>query len=174
MEQLNTAGAKSFLIFNMPRMGDTPDAQSGGEEAIAAANLYADSYNTALDVALADLRVSPDFDGTIYFVNAYALLSEIVDSVNDTGSYTPDFFVPGDPVTITNVTDEGLDYYDTNGTFPSNYLFWDGVHPTTQGHAIVAGAVLQAVPEPGTVALFALGTLGLILRGFFRARLAPR
>lgn len=168
MQELEEAGARNFLIFNMPRMGDTPDAQSGGDVSIAAANLFADSYNIALDAALDELRVDPNFDGAIFFVDAYTELAEIVDTVNNGGTYTPDFFVPGAPVAITNASGMGLDYYQTSGTFPTDYLFWDDVHPTTQGHAIIAGLALQALPEPGTCVLVALG-LGFAL---FRRRRA--
>jgi phospholipase/lecithinase/hemolysin len=31
-------------------------------------------------------------------------------------------------------------------TDPGSYLFWDGTHPTTAGHAIVAKAVLSLLP----------------------------
>ena len=31
-------------------------------------------------------------------------------------------------------------------TDPGSYLFWDGTHPTTVGHAIVAKAVLSLLP----------------------------
>lgn len=166
IEDLQAAGARHFLIFNMPKMGDTPDAISGGPVSIAAANLYADSYNAALDIALDELRIDPDFlDTHIYFVNAYTLLEEIVATVNGGGTYVPDFFVPGSPVAISNVTDEGLDYYNTHSqTYPANYLFWDSVHPTTQGHQVVAGAALAAiVPEPAPHTLLAAGLAALVL-----------
>ena len=116
MWRLEYAGARHIVVFDMPKLGDTPNAQSGGPVAIAAANLYGDSYNAALRK-----------------------------KVNAGETYTPDFFVPGPPVEINNVKDEGLDYFQTNGTFPSGYLFWDDVHPTTQGHQMVAGLVLRAL-----------------------------
>ena len=36
---------------------------------------------------------------------------------------------------------------------PNQYLFWDGTHPTAQGHELIAEAAFQstAVPEPLTL-----------------------
>jgi phospholipase/lecithinase/hemolysin len=41
------------------------------------------------------------------------------------------------------------------------YLFWDSVHPTTHGDALVAAAALQAVPEPATLTLIWLDLVGV-------------
>ncbi|MGH8048927.1 MAG: SGNH/GDSL hydrolase family protein [Chthoniobacterales bacterium] len=168
MQQLDGAGARNILVFNMPKLGDTPYAIAGGPIVIAAVNVYALSYNAALDTAIAELRADPLFHSQIYFADAYTLLKDIADTVNADGTYTPDFFVPGAPVTINNVTSMGLDYFDTNGTYPANYLFWDDVHPTTQGHQVIAGMALKAVtpvPEAAVPAwLLAGGATLLILR----------
>ncbi|MEO6848142.1 MAG: hypothetical protein ABI443_10920 [Chthoniobacterales bacterium] len=59
IEDLEAAGVRHLLIFNMPRMGDTPDAQSDGPLSIAAANIFADAYNADLTIALAELRADP-------------------------------------------------------------------------------------------------------------------
>jgi len=165
MTDLENAGARNFLVINMPKIGDTPYAQANGPTYIAAANVYSTSYNAAMTSAIADLRADPAFLATIYFVDVYTPLEQVVASVATSGSYTADFFVPGAPVTITNTSDKALDYFQTNGTYPDGYFFWDIVHPTTQGHALVAGLALQAiaaVPEPAShvVALAGLAALG--------------
>jgi phospholipase/lecithinase/hemolysin len=126
MIDLEKAGARHLLIFNMPKMGDTPDAQAGGQAAIAAANLYAVSFNAALRAAIHQLRNNRRFKAKIYVVDAFRELARIVDTVNRGRTYKPRFFVPGAPVAINNVTDTGLNYFNANGTYPTNYLFWDG------------------------------------------------
>ena len=52
----------------------------------------------------------------------------------------------------------------TPGTDCSQYLWWDGVHPTATGHRVIAGALaaqlhVTAVPEPETYGLLASGLL---------------
>ena len=145
MIDLEKAGARHLLIFTMPKMGDTPDAQSGGRAAIAAANLYSASFNPALRAAIRQFRKNRRFRAKIYVVDAFTELARIVNTVNRGRTYKPRFFVPGAPVSIDNVTDTGLDNFNANGTYPTSYLFWDAVHPTTQGHRIVAGLALRAV-----------------------------
>ena len=145
MINLERAGARHLLIFNMPKMGDTPDARSGGTPAEAGANLYSVSFNVALRAAIHQLRKNRQFEAKIYLVDAFTELVRIVDTVNKGRPYKPRFFVPDAPVSIDNVTATGLAYFKANGTYPTNYLFWDDVHPTTQGHQIVAGLALRAV-----------------------------
>lgn len=145
MRQLERAGARFFLIFNMPRLGDTPSAQSGGKSTQIAANIYSKSYNKALKKTLKKLEHDRNFDATIYFVDIYRELVLVVETVKHGKVYTPRFFVPGAPVAISNVTDEALSVFKATGTFPTNYLFWDDVHPTTQGHQVVAGLVLKSI-----------------------------
>jgi len=145
MRRLEEAGARYFLIFNMPRLGDTPSAQSGGKLSIIAANYYSLVFNKNLRRAVKKLKADPHFCAKIYFVDVYTELVRVVKTVDNGKVYVPRFFVPGPAVAINNVTDEGLTFYDETGTFPANYLFWDDVHPTTQGHQVVAGLVLRAI-----------------------------
>ena len=70
---------------------------------------------------------------------------------------------------FTNVTDEGINA-GPNANL-NQYLFWDDVHPTTAGHALIADAALQAlVPEPATLTLAGVCGVGLAVRGWRRKR----
>ncbi len=144
MRRLERAGARHFLIFNMPKLGDTPRAEERKMDA-AAADLYSDLYNRNLSKTLRKLRKDRSFHAHIYFVDIYSEFILAFNTVQNGGIYTPSFFVPGPPVAINNVTDEGLIFFNTYGIFPPNYLFWDDVHPTTQGHQVVVGLILKSI-----------------------------
>ena len=63
------------------------------------------------------------------------------------------------------------------GTFDqqNEYLFWDGVHPTAEGHMITANfavAALGGVPEPSTWAMMLIGFAGLGFAGYVKTRRA--
>lgn len=145
MRMLERAGARYFLVFNMPKLSDTPSAQAGGRIDKITADIYTRAFNKALRQTVENLRDEYSFRAKIYFVDIYAEIVHVVDTVNHGNTYKPDFFVPGLPVAISNVTGEALTYYQANGTFPTNYLFWDDVHPTTQGHQVIAGLVIRSV-----------------------------
>lgn len=70
------------------------------------------------------------------------------------------------------IIDNGSDYGLVNtsdacgailGCDPSTYMFWDGIHPTSAGHALLSQAMLEAVaprvpvPEPATLWMLAGG-----------------
>lgn len=145
MRLLEKDGARHFLIFNMPNLADTPAAQAEGPLGIAAANIYATSYNKSIKRRIRNLQKDPNFKANIYFVNTYSELTLAVNTVKSGKPYTPHFFVPGPKVVITDVTDEAIGFFDATGIFPTNYLFWDDVHPTTQGHQVIAGLALKAI-----------------------------
>lgn len=152
---LYIGGARHFLVFNLPQLGDTPAAIAGGPAVEIAAELYSVTFNKLLKNALFEISQDRRFKGNFYFVDIFTEFVIAIDTVRLGGTYTPSFFVPGPPVAISNVTGLGLIFFQTTGTFPTNFLFWDGVHPTTQGHQVVAGLVLQALKHKGSSSLCA-------------------
>jgi cholinesterase len=135
---LESDGAQHILVPGLPDLGLTPDFYGN-----PLATAYTDAFNTALVAGLPG-------DATYY--DTANLLDEVV---ADPAAYG-----------FTNVTTPCF-----NGTTvcsdPSQYLFWDGFHPTTAADTILADQFEQAAetPEPASVVLLAtgLGVAGLMV-----------
>lgn len=142
VSQLHAAGAEEFLLWNVPNIGLSPlVAQLGGS---AAASYFVALMNQALDSALAMLDA--EITDGIHLYDAYAGLNGIVANPKASG--------------FANVTDIcALDAACVND--PSGYVFWDGLHPTTAAHAVMAQQALAELPEPGSLLLVMLGGFGL-------------
>ena len=85
-------------------------------------------------------------DVNFYSLDVYGVLEDII--------YNPDCYG------FDNVTE----MLSTAGSTSDAYLFWDGVHPTTQAHALIADyaqAEVAPVPEPATMILFGAGLVGI-------------
>jgi phospholipase/lecithinase/hemolysin len=121
---LHAMGAQHFLVWNVANAGLTPAARLSGT--IAAATLATTTFNGLLVNALTPLQL-----GGINLIpfDANALITAIVT--------TPQLFG------LTNVVDPcvtpGIPSFTCQT--PNEYLFWDGIHPTAAGHALIAHAV---------------------------------
>ena len=151
-------GAKNFLIATVPDLGVTPEARAGGPTVQAAASALAASFDSALVNTAGSLATLDSLNLSI--LDTYSLLDAIVANPSIYG--------------FTNVTDPcltGAVNY-SGGTVcatPNQYLFWDMLHPTEVGHALIAEDALAVLaPEPASVSLIAVGLLGMGL--VFRRR----
>ena len=63
---------------------------------------------------------------------------------------------------FTNATTSALGDGVVSG---NGYLFWDDVHPTTEGHGFVTKIAFAAVPEPSSVALMVSAGVCLAVPG---------
>ena len=126
MTMLYLAGARSFLVWNAPDLGLTPairgiDALRPGTA--AGATLLSQNFNFFLGEALDQLGQQPGI--SIRRLDAFGKLNEIVNQ--------PEVFG------LTNVKSACLTLSAPFAcTHPDQYLFWDGIHPTVAGHAIMA------------------------------------
>ena len=122
IQQLWLAGARHILVVNVPDLGLTPYAL--GANVGAGVTQLSAAYNQVLDSALDALAAAGI--PTIR-VDAFATLQTMVNE--------PDRFG------FTNVTDPLL----MVGGNASEFLFWDAVHPTTAGHAVLAEAAADSL-----------------------------
>jgi len=132
VQRLYFAGARKFLVWSVPNIAVTPAMASLGPAAGGFANQVTVAFNGLLAQTLGQLTIAL---GGISFarLDAYQLLSDIVDN--------PPLF------DLTNVTTACV----TPNVAPfsckkaDDYLFWDGIHPTKAGHAILAGEAARVL-----------------------------
>jgi outer membrane lipase/esterase len=114
---LDVLGARHIVVANMPDLGITPDGLASGFSAELTA--LSAAFNAALAKAL-------DVSGVdVAQVDIFKLLHKIVAEPSDFGFTdvtTPCLTL--EPFSLCRHRDE--------------HLFWDSVHPTTRGHAILA------------------------------------
>ncbi len=132
IQRLYVAGARRFLVWSVPNIALTPAIRSLGPQAAALATQVTLAFNGGLTQTLQHLALLPGV--TFERLDAYQLLTAITQdpagfnltNIN-TACVTPNLA----PFTCKPVDD---------------YLFWDGIHPTKSGHAILsreAAIVLQ-------------------------------
>ncbi len=142
---LAAAGAQTILVSNVPDVGRTPDLVGQGAAVAQLATDLAVAFNAALDIELMSVQgLIPSLD--LIALDTFALTSAVLDN-------------PG----AVNVTDACTLQNGGNGCAdPDNYLFWDGIHPTTAAHRISADAALAAVVPLPAAGWLLLGAIGLL------------
>ncbi len=140
VDQLQAAGAQRFIVWDVPDLGLAPAVTAQG----SGAAFLGSQVSLAMNAALAS-RLS--FEAGVSIFDAFGLL--------DTVAANPSAHA------LVNVSDAcGA----IAGCDPSTYLFWDGIHPTSAGHELLAQGMLAAVPEPASWALWIAGMAALGLR----------
>ena len=144
IDQLQAAGAERIVVWNVPNIGLAPAITSQGLQAA----LIGEQIASAMNDALSD-RISEEIGVAIF--DDFSLVTSAVIDPAATG--------------LLNMTDAcgAISACD-----PSTYLFWDGLHPTSAGHALLAQHMLQMIPEPATYALLMMGLLVIGLRVRYR------
>lgn len=139
------AGARNFLIANVPNLGLVPESEGHRAESTALATAYNSALATALDGLAAARQV------TILEFDLFGLLNDVVaDTQNGGAQYgfldaTTPCFLPG-------------------ALSCDQSVFFDFLHPTARVHELAGNAALaliaaNQVPEPATLALVIGGLL---------------
>ena len=153
-------GAKYFLWFNLPPLGDTPAARATGPLGTFLANQAASAFNDQMADDVASLEQT--LNGVVIVtVDIHAAFEQIEGAPGTYG-----FNNITDPAQGTNVD-------------PNSYLFWDELHPTTAADALIADLAARdaapllstATPEPATWGLSLLGMIGVAVWWSRRFRL---
>jgi outer membrane lipase/esterase len=148
VEQLEAAGARHILVANVPDIGKVPAILPAGLLAQGLASSIAMAMNNDLNDDLADLPAVPG--AHLYRLDMFGLLNELVANPAAFGMTDVTSACAASAACI-------LD--------PSTTFFWDGIHPTTAGHFLIAQQAALLVPEPQTYALLLAGLAVLLFAG---------
>lgn len=131
---LQNAGARYILVPNMPDVGLTPFGLSQGAAGAANITALVNAYNQTLfgGIAQQGLRVIP--------LDAYTLLHEI--SADPTAYGFNSATIPACAGTSLTCVSSG-----------SGRAFADGVHPSSEAHAVIAQYAVSTIEAPRQIAL---------------------
>lgn len=126
---LAASGAQNILVFNGPDLSLVPAVRLQGPVAQGGALFLSGQYNLGLDAALDSLAaLFPALD--LIRFDLFGLFNQVVmqPGMFELQNVVQTCITPG--VIVGAICKD-----------PERYLFWDGIHPTSQGHRIIADAV---------------------------------
>jgi outer membrane lipase/esterase len=139
-------GAKNILVATLPDLGITPEAALTG---LQAASTDATNRFNALVPLL--MGTGASFGLNMNLLDIYGITSAIQANPAAYG--------------ITDISNPCLGFVFSIGTSCAQSAFSDILHPTALVHALIGREALAVfgIPEPGTVALFALALLAMVV-----------
>lgn len=147
IQALAGEGAQHFLIPNMADLGKVPDFRNTANAASLTG--LTGAFNSALAGALSALDQAMNNVEITQF-DVFAAVNDVINNPAQFG--------------FTNVTDRCVANLLNGLCDPNTWLFWDGVHPTTAGHALLGAQFAAAVPEPASLWLIVIALILLAMR----------
>jgi thermolabile hemolysin len=152
---LISRGATNILIPNLPNLGTLPSTRNLGTLQTTGLNNLTALHNTGLATAIDGLSLAnPNVKLDLLDINS--LFNRVV--ANPGSAIDPGNFVFND---VTNACLTAISICAD----PNTNLFWDDIHPTTEGHRLIGELAFNtvsptAVPEPITMlgSLMAFGS----------------
>ncbi|PZO11177.1 MAG: PEP-CTERM sorting domain-containing protein [Leptolyngbya foveolarum] len=128
---LEQAGAKNFLLVNLPKLGDLPlfQATAAQPRQIAALNDLVFKHNQALAQTTVDLNRSGAVN--VELLDVYTLYESVAAGA----------LGPSDTTDVCTLIAACINNLDTQ----NSYLFWDSLHPTTAAHRLIADTALEVL-----------------------------
>jgi phospholipase/lecithinase/hemolysin len=130
-------GAKDVVVMGVPDLGNTP-YEAARPTSDAASSSLAQSYNNDLGAALQQIMASGA--ASIDYINTYAMLDAAAANPSAYGLTNVT-----QPVWNGNLTDPHSGTLAATGSAQNGYLFFDDLHPTATGHALLADGVTQSL-----------------------------
>jgi phospholipase/lecithinase/hemolysin len=126
-------GAHALTVLNVPDLGKTPYAIGLGAGTAQAASFLSALYDQDLSASLQSVA---GVDGlNVHLVDTFALLDAAIANPAAYGLTNVT-----DPVWTGNYTDPSSGTLRANGAAADSYLYFDSLHPTAHGHAVLASA----------------------------------
>jgi phospholipase/lecithinase/hemolysin len=128
---LCTSGAQHILVLNVANLGIAPFVQALGEPTITAATLLSAGINDGIEQAIANFLQPQCPETQFYVLDLFAISTAVF---ADPGSFG---FVDAQPC---------LEFGQIGNVICSNRdqkFFWDGIHPTRAGHALITSEALK-------------------------------
>lgn len=132
---LEEVGARTFLVLNGPNLAAAPVIRLQERSVQEAAQRLSIAFNDALEAVLGDLEMMfPKI--TINRFDFFKLINEVTDPEAAV------FLEVENPCITPGVIVGAV------CTQPDDFLFWDGIHPTLAGHALLARRVGEVLTPP--------------------------